>query len=82
MIRGLLIITSILVIFFGIAIYNYYQTDKSKTIPAGAAWFTAMFWPIAIPIFLVLWMVYKGEKLFNNISENGLKDNIKSKNNE
>ena len=78
---GLLIITSILVIFFGIALYNYHQTDKDKTIPAGAAWFAAIFWPIAIPIILVFWMAYKGEKLFNNISENGLKDDTKRKSN-
>jgi cytochrome c biogenesis factor len=77
----LLYIISVLVVFFGFAIYNYYQTDKNKTIPAGAAWFAATFWPIMIPLALIFWVANKGEKLFNNISKNGLKDDIKRKSN-
>ena len=78
---GLLIITSILVVFFGIAMYNYHQKDKNNTIPAGTAWFIALIWPIMIPILLAFWIGYKGEKLFDNISENELKDDTKRKSN-
>ena len=77
MIQGLIIISSILIVFIGIAIYNYHQTDKNKTIPAPIAWFAATFWPIVIPIFLMFWVANKGEKIFNNISENGLKNENK-----
>jgi len=77
MIQGLLIITSILVIFFGFALYNYHQTDKNKTIPAPIAWFAACFWPIIVPVLLVILLIIKGEKVFNNISKNGLKNDTK-----
>ena len=76
---GLLIITSILVIFFGFALYNYHQTDKNKTVPVDVAWAAAVFWPIAIPILLVVLLMVKGEKLFNNISKNGLKNEDKQR---
>jgi hypothetical protein len=77
MMLGLLIITSILVIFFGFALYNYHQTDKNKTIPAIVAWYTACFWPIAIPLLLIFWIADKGEKVFDDISKNGLKNEDK-----
>ena len=77
MIKGLLIITSILVIFFGFALYNYHQTDKNRTIPAPIAWFAACFWPIIIPVLLVILLIIKSEKVFNDISKNGLKNEDK-----
>jgi hypothetical protein len=79
MILGLLIITSILVIFFGFALYNYHQTDKSKTVPVDVAWTAAVFWPIAILILLMFWIANKGEKIFDDISKNGLKNENKQR---
>lgn len=76
---ALLYIISVLIVFFGFAFYNYKQTDKSKTTPAVIAWYTASFWPIFLPIFLILWITDKGQKIFDNISENGLKDDTKRK---
>ncbi len=75
----LLYIISVLIVFFGFAFYNYKQTDKSKTTPVAVAWWAASFWPIVIPIVLILWITYKGQKIFDDISENGLKDDTKRK---
>jgi heme/copper-type cytochrome/quinol oxidase subunit 2 len=79
MMMVLLYIISVLIVFFGFAFYNYKQTDKSKTTPAAVAWWAASFWPIVIPIVLILWITYKGQKIFDDISENGLKDDTKRK---
>lgn len=69
----LLYIISILVVFFGFVFYNYKQTDRDKTTPAPIAWFAACFWPIILPVLLVVLLMIKGEKLFNNISKNDTK---------
>jgi hypothetical protein len=79
MMIALLYIISVLIVFFGFAFYNYKQTDKSKTTPAVIAWWVASFWPIMMPIFLIFWITDKGKKIFDNISENGLKDDTKRK---
>lgn len=77
MIQGLIIIASILIVFIGIAVYNYHQTDKSKAISAGAAWSIATFWPVILPLALIVWIADKGEKIFDDISKNGLKNENK-----
>ena len=71
----LLYFTLTLVIFFGFAIWNYKQKNRNRTVPAGVAWFAACFWPIFLPIAIIIWIANKGEETFDNISENGIKDN-------
>ena len=64
----LLYFTLTLVIFFGFAIWNYKQKNRNRTVPAGVAWFAACFWPIFLPIAIIIWVANKGEETFDNIS--------------
>jgi cytochrome c biogenesis factor len=75
----LLYIISVLVVFFGFAFYNYHQTDRNKTVSVGSAWFAAIFWPIILPLLLIALIMFKGGEIFDDISENGLKDDTKRK---
>jgi hypothetical protein len=75
MIYILLYLVLSLVIFFGFAVWNYKQKNRNRTVPAGVAWFAACFWPIFLPIATMIWIANKGEETFDNISENGIKDN-------
>lgn len=77
MIQGLIIIASILIVFISIAVYNYHQTDKSKAISADAALYISIFWPVVLPFALIVWIAGKGEKVFDDISKNGLKNKNK-----
>lgn len=66
----------VLITFFGFAFWNYKQTDKSKTVPAGAAWTMSLFWPIMLPLALVSLVLRIGDKIeetFDNISKKGFK---------
>jgi len=74
MIYVLLYCVAIFVIFFGFAFWNSKQKDKNRIIDAGAAWTIASFWPVLLPIAALIWVGLKGEKIFDNISKKGLKD--------
>lgn len=74
MIYVLLYCAFILTIFFGFAFWNSKQKDKNRIIDVGAAWTIASFWPVLLPIALIIYIGNKFEKIFDNISEKGLKD--------
>jgi hypothetical protein len=65
---------TIFIIFFGFAFWNYKQEDKNKTVPSGTAWTISLFWPVILPLGLIVYIGVKLEETFDNISEKGLKD--------
>ena len=74
MIYILLYFVTIFVTFFGFAFWNYKQEDRNKTVPSGTAWTVSLFWPIILPLILIVHIGFKFEETFDNISEKGLKD--------
>lgn len=74
MIYILLYFAIVLAVFFGIAFLNYKQKNISDTTSAGSAWTIALFWPIILPLGLIVHIGSKFEKTFDNISEKGFKD--------
>lgn len=62
-----------LVVFFGIAFYNYKQDNFRYTLDPATAGSIAVFWPISLPLILVVYLIMLFSDLFNDISENGFK---------
>jgi len=70
-----------LVIFLSIAFYNYKQDNFRYTIDSAAVGSVAASWSISLPLILVVYMIMLFSDLFNDISENGFKNDTKRKSN-